>query len=58
MDSIEQQLKKQFTFSNSINITEKNVIFSYFIKCFEYWVIFQSYYKKKFFNGKDKEANS
>ena len=42
MDSIKQELKKLCTFSNSIKITQKNVIFSYFIKSQEYWGNFQS----------------
>ena len=39
--------KKQCTFFNSIKITQKNVIFSYFIKLQEYWGKFQSSYETK-----------
>ena len=39
--------KKQCTFFNSIKITQKNVIFSYFIKLQEYWGNFQSSYETK-----------
>ena len=42
-------LKKQCTFSNSIRITQNNVLFSYFIKLqlYEYWGNFQSSYETK-----------
>ena len=40
-------LKKQCTFSNSIKITQNNVLFSYFIKLYEYWGNFQSSYETK-----------
>ena len=36
--------KKLCTFFNSIKITQKNIIFSYFIKLLEYWGRFQSSY--------------
>ena len=39
--------KKQFTFFNSIKITQKNVIFPYFINLEEYWGNFQSSYETK-----------
>ena len=35
-------LKKLCTFSNYIKITQKNVLFSYFIKLLECWANFQS----------------
>ena len=38
-------LKNQGTFSNSIKITKNNVLFSYFIKLYEYWGNFQSSYE-------------
>ena len=34
-------------FSNSVKITQMNVIFSYFIKFYEHWVISQSLYDTK-----------
>ena len=37
---------KKYTFSNSIKITE-NVLFSYFIKLYQYWDNFQSSYETK-----------
>ena len=40
-------LKKWCIFSNSIKITQNNVLFSYFIKLYEYWGNFQSSYKTK-----------
>ena len=40
-------LKKYCTFPNSIKITQKNVLFSYFIKLWEYWSNFQSSYEIK-----------
>ena len=40
-------LKKWCTFSNSIKITQKNVLFSYLIKLYEYWGNFQSSYETK-----------
>ena len=40
-------LKKLCIFSNSIKITQNNVLFSYFIKLYEYWGNFQSSYKTK-----------
>ena len=40
-------LKKWCTFSNSIKITQNNVLFSYFIKLYEYWGNFQSSYETK-----------
>ena len=40
-------LKNQGTFSNSIKITKNNVLFSYFIKLYEYWGNFQSSYETK-----------
>ena len=40
-------LKKQRTFSNSIKIAQHNVLFSYFIKLYEYWGNFQSSYETK-----------
>ena len=39
--------KKQCPFFNPIKITQKNVIFSYFIKLQEYWGNFQSSYETK-----------
>ena len=36
---------KKFTFSNSIKITQINVLFSYCIKLLEYWDKFQSSYE-------------
>ena len=36
-----------FTFPNSIKVIQKNVIFSYFIKLYEYWGNFQSSYETK-----------
>ena len=38
---------KKFTFSNSIKITQINVLFSYFIKLQEYWGNFQSSYETR-----------
>ena len=42
-------LKKQCTFSNSIKITQNNVLlfFSYFIKLYEYWGKLQSSHETK-----------
>ena len=40
-------LKKWCAFSNSIKITLINVLFSYFIKSYEYWGNFQSSYETK-----------
>ena len=40
-------LKKQCTFYNSIKITQNNILFSYFIKLYEYWGNFQSSYETK-----------
>ena len=40
-------LKKECAFSNSIKITQNNVLFSYFIKLYEYWGNFQSSYETK-----------
>ena len=40
-------LKKQYTFSNSVIITQNNVLFSYFIKLLKYWGNFQSSYETK-----------
>ena len=48
--------KKKCTFSNSIKITQNNVLFSYFIKLYEYWGNFQSSYEKKIY-GKYKKVN-
>ena len=49
-------LKKWYTFSNSINIAQMNVLVSYFIKLYGYWGIFQSSYEaKKIFLGKHNE---
>ena len=36
-----------FTFPNSIKVIQKNVIFSYFIKLYEYWGNFQSFFETK-----------
>ena len=36
-----------FTFPNSIKVILKNVIFSYFIKLYEYWGNFQSFFETK-----------
>ena len=48
--------KKYFTFFSSKKITQKNVIFSYFIKLYEYWGNFQSSYGKRIFYGKNNAA--
>ena len=40
-------LKNQCAFSNSIKVTQNNVLFSYFIKLQEYWGNFQSSYETK-----------
>ena len=38
---------KKFHLSNSIKISQNNVIFSYFINLYEYWSNFQSCYETK-----------
>ena len=44
---------KKYAFSNSIKVTQSNVLFSYFIKLNEYWDNFQSSYEtKKYFMEK------
>ena len=55
MDSIEKQLQK--IFSNSIKITQNNVIFCYFVKFYSYCGKFQPSYETKKSMENDNEAN-
>ena len=45
LDRIVASKKNSVNFCNSVKITQKNVIFSYFIKLLKYWGKFQSPYE-------------
>ena len=47
-----------FLFSNSMKITQKNAVFSDFIKLCEYWGNFKYFFmRQKIFYEKDNETN-